>query len=215
MRKIKMDASVLSQKYGEANSLKELFLAVEKEFYQTDEVVCRFIIDGHEVDESAEARLAEANRGQIKILEVHVQTVEKVIASVIGNWIERMPQLIFSTENLSKHIRFNGAEGSLSYFVELIDNCQLLVESLMSISSVLQDRLNVIDQNWQVSEKLMAQAIGEALIAFEKKDFNQLSDVLEYDLANCLQTWQELLKNLIVKLENTHGDLQSPQERDL
>jgi hypothetical protein len=215
MRKIKMESAVLSQKYGNLKNLKDLFQEVEREFYQTDEVVCRFIIDGHEVEESAESRLGETGVDQINTLEVHVQTVEKVISAVIENWIERMPQLIVSTENLSKHIRFNGSDGSLPFFVELIDNCQLLVESLMSISSVLQSKLSTIDEKWRTCEKSMAQVIGEALLAFEKKDYNQLSDVLEYDLANSLQTWQELLKNLLETMGSEHGKIQTQQESSL
>jgi hypothetical protein len=43
---------------------------------------------------------------------------------------------------------------------------------------------------------LTAKTTGDALQAFETKDFVLLSEILEYDLGHVLQNWQELLQNM-------------------
>jgi hypothetical protein len=61
----------------------------------------------------------------------------------------------------------------------------------------------VKSEAWKKAQTQMASAIGEALQAFQKKDFNWLADILEYDLGHALQTWMEQLDQCHLELQNT------------
>jgi uncharacterized protein YpiB (UPF0302 family) len=205
----------LVEKFPQAKTFAEVINGLESEFYKQGEVVCRLIVDGHDVEEASESRLGTLQTDQIQTLEVQLQTPEKLIFLVINNWIEKFPNLINSTEALSKQIRLTGTEGNLQNFVDLIDNCQLLVESLISISTILNEQPNLFGDKWAQNEKKMALAIGEALQGFEKKDFVQLADVLEYDIADSLQTWNDLLKMLSESLGRADAKSKSDIESEL
>lgn len=192
----------LIQKYGETAALDTVFRGIENELKKTGQVVCQFKINGMALDEADEVRLAQATLSEVQTIEVLSQKPSEILDGILSNWCERIPQMITKNDQLAADIRFKGMEGQLNILVSLIDDCQLLVDSLMSIDKVFPDIPLVKSQPWSKAQTQMAQSIGEALTAFQKKDFTQLADILEYDLGHSLQVWVEL----IIELRNQVGD---------
>jgi hypothetical protein len=125
--------------------------------------------------------------------------------NVLRNWSEQIPKMIQMNDDLATQIRFKGIEGQLKTLVDLIDESQLLVDSIISIDTAFSHLPVVQSESWRKAQKLMAHGIGEALQAFQKKDFNWLADILEYDMGHSLQTWMELLENLNQDVKNSTG----------
>jgi hypothetical protein len=121
---------------------------------------------------------------------------------ILENGRVEIPKMIDVNDRLAQDFRFQGVEGRLRAFVSLIDSCQLLVDSLMTIDNLLANSATVQADTWKNAERNMATGIGEALQAFQKKDYTLLADVLEYDLGHSLQSWQELLGQLMVEVNN-------------
>lgn len=192
----------LAAQFAEAKVLGELFRQVEIELGKKNQVVCQFKINGLALTEETERRLKDGSVADIDLLEVKAETSTALMNGILENWCVEIPKMIDINDRLAQDFRFQGVEGRMKAFVSLIDSCQLLVDSVMTIDNLLVSTQTVQAETWKNTERNMATSIGEALQAFQKKDYTLLADVLEYDLGHSLQSWQELLGQLMVEVKN-------------
>ncbi len=185
------------------SNLSELFAAIEQKTLADGHVVCQFRVNGMNFSENDEKRAQEMVIGDIEHVEILVDTPMNLLASVILNWIEDLPRMIQRADLLASGIRDEGLQAQYTPFVRLIDDCQFLTDSLLSIRTFPVAAQTVGQPEWEEAEKETAKAVGESLKAFEKKDSNWLADVIEYDIANSLQKWHELLGGLHGKVSGT------------
>ncbi len=196
MSQLQFEQKDLMERFGADLTLGELFRHIEEDLKSVNEVVCQFKVNGLALDEKGEERLAAALISDVETLEVFSQKPSDILADVLLNWVKQIPALLQRNDELAGEIRFKGVEGQLKSLVELIDQCQLLVDSIISIDSVFPNLTAVKSDSWKQAQRQMAGAIGEALQAFQKKDFNWLADILEYDLGHSLQIWMENLEKM-------------------
>lgn len=195
-----LDKSNLISQFGQDATLSVIFEKIHLQWQEKGEVICQFRINGMNLSEADEGRLAQATLGEVVTIEVDSERPADLLQAVLQNWVTELPTLITNADQLSQEIRFEGIEGKLSSFVNLVDSCQFLVDSLVTLEGVVQTQSWTQSEQWIENEKLTARAIGEALAAFEKKDFNLLSEVVEYDLGHSLQVWLDLLKGFLEKV---------------
>ncbi|GIL16787.1 MAG: hypothetical protein BroJett040_05380 [Oligoflexia bacterium] len=196
-----MTQNELIEKYGtEPKTLGELFKLIEMDLQSSGEVICQFRVNGMRLSQEDEVRMSSFDRDQIDVLEIQSQKPTDLLFELLDNWSLELPKLIESTDQLAGGIRFEGMEGHLKSFVEMIDSCQFLVESLVSLEGVIKTDY-VQSKEWRENALLTSRAIGDALKAFEKKDFVLIAEILEYDLGHSLQIWKELLDGLSQSLK--------------
>jgi hypothetical protein len=205
MNQLNFNKQDLVARFGEEAKLSEVFSQIEKDLKVINEVVCQFKVNGLALDEQGEKRLSDAQVLEVETLVVHSQSPQAILSNVLRNWSDRLPELIQMNDDLAQAIRFQGVDGQLKNLVDLIDESQLLVDSIMSIDTVFSNLEIVGSEAWKKAQRDMAHGIGEALQAFQKKDFNWLADILEYDMGHSLQTWMELLESLKQDVENKAG----------
>lgn len=192
----------LKTKFGAETTLGVVFKALENDLKKVGEVVCQFKVNGMTLDEASEQRLAEVLLGEVETLDVTSQRPTEILQGVLGNWCLQIPKMLEKNDLLSSNFRYKGIEGQLKPLVALVDDCQLLVDSLISIDQVFPQLEVVQSTSWKTAQRQMALAIGEALAAFQKKDFTQLADILEYDMGHSLQVWLDILTGLQESTKN-------------
>lgn len=195
---------LISQDYFDCESLHDLIAQIESEFQKKGQVVCQVIVNDIPLHENDEARMGSARLDEINTLEIKTTEPGSLLREIIHNWLHEFPKMIEMCDQNAEQFRLKGKECEYTAFVRLIDSCQFLTDSLVSVDTIIHvDRF--IDKSiWFNNEELMTQAVGGALGAFEKQDFIQLADVLEYDLANTLQAWFDLVQELDKKLEQMY-----------
>lgn len=196
MSEINFSGADLQKKFGTEATLGSVFRAIENDLKRTGEVVCQFKVNGLTLDEASEQRLAAALLKEVETLDVTSQKPSDILRGVLGNWCLQLPKMIEKNDQLSTNLRFKGLDGQLTLLIAFIDDCQLLVDSLISIDQVFPHIDIVQSGTWKSAQRQMALAIGEALAAFQKKDFTQLADILEYDMGHTLQVWWDILTRL-------------------
>ncbi|MFN7729680.1 MAG: hypothetical protein ACK5P7_11035 [Bdellovibrio sp.] len=207
MKSTMITPAELEQTYFGCDSLKDLIQRLEAEFQKRGEVVCQFVINDLALHESDEVKLGATKMSDIQKVEVRSEKPSALLIDIVHNWELELPKMVTLSDNLAQSLRLKGIEGQYTPFVQLIDSCQFLIESLVSMDSIIDTDLFMDRAIWMQNEKLMTEAVGQALGAFEKKDFAILADVLEYDIANALQAWFDLLKDL-------GGQLRAENEQD-
>ncbi len=200
----------LKQRFHESSTLSEVIRDLEIEFEKSDEVVCQIKVNGVSFTEADEAKYATTPAWDLFSIEVNTKSPQTILVEVVDNWITEVPKMILMNDQLSQELRFQGATGNLKSLVNLIENCQLLVESILSMETLFEGLKTLKEDSWKGAQKIASAAIGEALLAFQKKDFSLMADVLEYDLGHALQTWFDLLssiqKEINQKVHETSSD---------
>lgn len=196
MSQLYFEKQELIGRFGAHATLGEIFGQIENDLKSVKEVVCQFKVNGLALDEAGEKRLASSKLEEVQSIEVLSQQPTAILGDILISWSEQIPSMIKQNDDLASQIRFKGIDGQLKNLVDLIDQSQLLVDSIMSIDTVFSEFPIVQSEKWQSGQKQTANAIGEALEAFQKKDFTWLADILEYDMGHSLQIWMELLESL-------------------
>lgn len=214
MERFKVTGEELRNFYQEQTQLSRVFNDIENDLKATNQVVCRYIVNGLELKESDEARFGTVSLDEIVTLEYMTENSTDLVGEVLRAWIEALPELMTKTEALSKRMRVQGLSGLLKSIHELVQNCEFLIESVMSLKELLGDRYLVTGPvDWGKAEEQSKVTVLEALRALENKDFVLLADVLEYDLNNCLQMWNEHLQVLEKKLNGEYTGQSVPTKQ--
>ncbi|MGZ3772831.1 MAG: hypothetical protein ACXVCY_14575 [Pseudobdellovibrionaceae bacterium] len=200
MDRFKVTGSDLRNFYKENVSLGRVFSDIEQDLRSTNQVVCRYIINGLAINECDEERFSIVKLSEIETLEYLTENSRDLLVLVIKGWIESLPELMNKTESLTKRMRVQGTSGLLKPIHDLVQNCEFLIDSIMTIKTSMGDQfLGASSINWFAAEEASKEAVGQALAAMESRKIGLLADVLDYDLIHVLQMW---LDHLIV-LEKT------------
>jgi hypothetical protein len=216
MERYKVSGEDLRNFYDGNIALERVFSDIEKDLQSTDQVVCRYILNGLEIAEYEEARFSTVTLDQVDTLEYMTENTDDLTKMVLKGWIEAMPELMQATENLARQMRAQGLKGLLRSIHELVQNCEYLIDSTISIKAMMGDKmLSSHPLNWTKTEEHSKKTVSEALRALEKKDFIHLADVLEYDLNHMLEMWTQHLKFLEKALdgEQPGSNLEPEQTR--
>ncbi len=182
--------------YSTASDLGGFIRLLESRLKEKKQVVCQLTVNGMILTEADEKRLSGLPLNEIRFIEVESQELDRLLPDLIDGWIQELPLMMDRTERLSREIKYKGFEGNLKAFVDILDGCQLLIDSLVSLSSTLPCDSQGEKIRWQKAEEMTIRTIGEALKAFEIKDFVLLSEILEYDLNHALQVWHDEMRSL-------------------
>ncbi|MFS4458392.1 hypothetical protein [Bdellovibrio sp. HCB2-146] len=208
MERFKVSGEELRGFYNAGTALEQVFMDIEVDLAATNQVVCRYIINGLEIQEQDEARFSEVTLDQVETLEYLTENSRDLTGIVLRGWIEALPELIQKTENLSKRMRTFGLSGLLKPIHDLVQNCEFLIDSVVTLKAMMGDQfLSGTPGDWSQTEAASKKTVLEALHALENKDFVLLADVLEYDLANVLQMW---MQHLVALERSLNGEPAGP-----
>lgn len=196
MDRFKVSGQELCQHYTDLTPLSRVFSDIERELKENRQVVCQFIVNGVALREEDERQFSTVLLKDVTTLEYLTEKTQTLVEGVLSGWIDAIPELIEKSESLSDKIRHKGVQALLKDIRDLIDNCQFLISSIISLRSILGDSVIASVTKWDEAEVWTEKTLQEALTAFEKKDFAQLADVVDYDLNHGLQLWLGILKNV-------------------
>lgn len=196
MERFKVSGQELRDFYRGETSLGRVFMDIERDLKSNNQVVCQFIVNGMELRESDEQRFSAISLSEVETLEYLAEESASLMGSVISSWIGALPELIINTESLAGRLRRSGSQGTCKAIHDLVENCEYLVGSMVSLKAMMGDRLAGHNLQWPEAEELSHRAVRQALRALENKDFVQLAEILEYDLNHALQIWFESLVQL-------------------
>lgn len=197
MDRFKVSGAELRNFYSENVPLSRVFSDIEQDLRSTNQVVCRYIINGLEINECDEVRFSKVKLDEIDTLEYLTENSRDLTSLVLKGWIESLPELMKSTEHLCRRMRAQGLSGLLKSIYDLVRNCEFLIDSIKTIKASMGDQfLGTCPVDWVQAEKLSAEAVSQAIRAMENRDFTLLADILEYDLNHVLQMWLEHLRVL-------------------
>lgn len=219
MEKYSIEIVDLVKHYSAETKLSQVFADIEGDLNQESRVVCRYIINGMELSETDEFRLSTASLSEIKTIEVLVEDLKGLIVDVVNSWIEALPELVEKTEKFCDSIRtVHGKKQSqfaemssskvspyvmkisMTAFNNLFENCEYLVASLDSLKDVAPQLSIFKEEGWVQAISNMKSVLFQCLTTFEESNFQELANVLEFDLIPCFEAWTKQLIELRIIL---------------
>jgi len=198
MKELTLTRSQVEELKSKCRTIEELIKNLEINQQSEGNVVCQFVINGIKLTDRDEVRMRNLNIKDLESVTLLLEKPDNLILEIVKNWQEEIPKIITYADGLSSLVRERGVESQIASFIQLIESCQLLVQSLISISNVIDTQKIFETGQWYISENLLAEAVGETLKVFDQRDSKILADVIEYDLANALMNWLEIF-NILVK----------------
>jgi hypothetical protein len=186
----------LVNQFGADMELVALINHFEDEFEKKGEVICRVCINDLPLNEEEEKKFGNTPIKYIQSLEIETEDPNQLVIEVLQKWRSDLPSLIASADSIAQKMRFEGLEKTYSHFSQFIDACHLLVSSLASIRTLIGDKSLVQIDEWSTAEKQLWRCFDDLVSAFNTKNENLIADIIEYDLANALQTWLNLLNKI-------------------
>lgn len=196
MERFKVGGEELRQHYPNGTTLSRVFSDIERELKQESRVVCQFIVNGLALEEKDEARFSKLDLGEVQTLEYLSQGQGQIVGEVLNSWLDALPELMRNGEKLALRLKDGKIEGRLKDFHDLVENCEFLIGSLISLRGLLGDGGTAKLVEWERIEILTRTTVAQILAAFEKQDLVQLSELIEYDLNHSLECWRLMLIEL-------------------
>ncbi len=197
--------SDLLHNFKSDSTLSSLIQRIEDQQRIFKKVVCSVKVNGLLFSSEDEKKYKDLQVNEITSLEVGIESIDLIIFEVNQKWLESIPKLITQAESLALQIRYKGVEGVFKKLVQLVEDYQLLVDTLISLKSLKVSEEITGTARWDANEELTVKCIHECIHSLQKKDYNTLSDVLEYDIAHTLQEWHEFLQRLAAKQIENHS----------
>lgn len=196
MSHLSLNQQDLLQIFEPQTELDFIIRHYEIEFEQRGEVICQIRLNNLNLSEEDEQRFRATPLALIHSLEMDTEDPNQLFHDVLTYWRTQLPSLIKSADRLSMSLRFKSIDQNAVELSQFIDQSHLLVNSLNSISSICIHKDIVLPPEWSTCEKNLWKAFNELLDSFNDRDTTTMAEVIEYDLANALQTWLEVLSKI-------------------
>lgn len=210
MQRFKINGQELVKFYSDTTRLAQVFSDIEMDLKSQNRVVCQYIINGKKIAEEDEIAFSDWTLSEVKTLEYLSEGISNLVVDVVQTWIKALPEFVQQIDKLSEELRFDSATKSRAAVLDMIENCEYLVDSLIPIKSLLGDSVAAGLDSMVQAEEQTRKALKEAITALEKKDFVLLADIIEYELTTALQSWhQGLIHMLPVVQESAKKDVEN------
>lgn len=156
-------------------------------------VICKIKINDRFVDEEEEQLLHKMSLKTVNQIEVHYSSSKDLIKSTMVNIVKLIDTTVSMCYSLADiEIKTEDFPNQLG---GVIRNGQLMIESLREVYN-LNMRAHVLKHLalWKNSESEIEQVLQIVITLFEHKKWNEMQDILKYDLPEALLMWQDTLE---------------------
>jgi len=210
MQRFKINGSELVKFYSDSTKLAKVFSDIEMDLKSQNRVVCQYIINGKKIAEEDEVAFSGWNLSEVTTLEYLSEGISNLVVDVVQTWIKALPEFVEQVDKLAEELRFESNSKSRSAVLDVIENCEYLVDSLIPIKSLMGDSVAAGLDSMVQAEEQTRKALNEAIKALEKKDFVLLADIIEYELTTALQSWHQGLHHMLpVVQESANKDVEN------
>lgn len=198
MEVLNFNKAEIENKYKACDNLKELIHRLEDEVSASGKVICKISVNGLALSEQDEDKFATTRMAEIESIQLQVNNVDDVVSTTILLLKDFIANTKAHSAFLSEKFRHSGETVGAHAFTELIQQVQNLIQALMALKPHLVDwsAQPEFEQDWVKSVQHMLATLQELSVAYEKQDFVLVSDVLEYELDNSLDSWSVIINQI-------------------
>lgn len=207
------DDQILNE-FRECKNLKGVVTHLEDWYSQEGKFVCEIRVNGLLLEEDDENRFAQTSLAEIRELSVSVSSLAEIVEDVHRAFLDCIPSLQETALRASEFFRGGNFAKAQNIFAALLEGCQWLVDTLAHTrrASVRYSSKVFSDERWHEVEKEFSKNIRQILVAFEKRDYALMADILEYEITEILESWLSLLSESSIFSKNENSEAETALE---
>lgn len=186
----------IAKNFPEANNLEGVIDALCNWTQQRGRVVCSITVNGVRLNESEEKKFSKMPVREISEIKTESQTPEELLDESLIGCREHLKKLLEAYEKISFLFRQQDIHYAHRYHRYAIDSMQQFFEIVSHYRILYEATREALPIRWAELEKLVPAVLDQILAAYEKKDYNLVADLLEYDLLGLLEDWDKLINQI-------------------
>lgn len=187
--------SEIGKQFEGCATLSDVIARLEHDFSGRGEVICEIRINGMLLKDDDESKFAGSRLEEISDLAIASENPHSLVGEALQSAREYLPRVREACVRTADAFRGQDQHEAQVKFAEAAEGCQWFVDTIHSIRGAC-DGISVplADRGaWQKAEVNLARVVNEVLVAYQKKDFVLIADLLEYELHNVLDEWEAVL----------------------
>ena len=156
-------------------------------------------INGQPYEQAVMGPPTDVLRGRIGHLEVETLDASEVALHFLKQSSHYLRTISVSSEKVAEMFRTSDEREASEYYLQTLDSLQLFIQVLSTSRETLNldFKRTLVDGSWpEMHLERLSSLVQEMLSAQEQEDWILLADLLQYDLAEALSTWQEIMPQI-------------------
>ncbi len=189
------DEAEIQRQFADCRDLKEIIARLERDFSARGEVICEIRVNGLVLRESDEISFAGSRLGEIRQLAIASERPEDLIRDAMASALDYIPRVRAACETAADLFRGNDLRLAQTRFTEVLDGCQWLVDTIVSLRGAADGigRPILLRDGWSEAETHFSGVINQILASHQSHDSALTADLVEYELNNVLERWANVL----------------------
>lgn len=192
----------IARDFEDCSTVGDVIHRLEKMAASKGEVICEIRVNGQLISEVEEARFMDDPqkmnpRSAIQSLSIRSDRPEHLIGQALRSTISFIPLLSKASIDTAQCFRDGDVHKGSEQLNEALEGCQWFVETIHHARGAASGIGFGVHQaeRWQQAEKMLFQVVNELTTTFDRKDYTQVADLLEYELTAALEMWTPVLSH--------------------
>lgn len=180
---------------GKCENLQQVVATMDTQVRKEGRVICAVFVNGNRLSEEDENQLASMGLNEIHSLEFETDDPQSLVRSTLDAQLSLMAEVERLGGAAAASFRALDIGRGQGYLISLLDACRWLTDALVALKGAQSflDALAVDQKQWVAAEQKFHRLVADILFAVERQDYILLGDLLEYELANGLAGWRDLI----------------------
>lgn len=186
----------LNKKFPQSQTLGEIINALTAWNQMQGRVVCSVSVNGIKLKEEEERKFSQVKLAEIQEIRVESETPENLLEESLMGCREYIEKLIFAFEKISELILAKDYSYALHYQEIALEAFQAFYELATHFSIVYGSCRGGLSQEWEEAEAQTPHILSQIIEGYEKKDYQLVADLLEYEMLTVLEKWKSEIYKL-------------------
>ncbi len=207
MKKLKVTRTSHPATFRTCKNLGQLIASIEKEGEAQQLFVTKVYLNGKPMDEDEENLLDSLSTNEVESLEFNLSTIQEMIKNSIADIIASIQTTQLKAIEFCKEFRAKESLDDEKVKFVLVQ-CRSIIESLEQIFVAHHhDTFRIRHLSlWHEAEKELTNILQGILQGRRISSYDFLSDLIEYDLVQALDQWEEVLEKELLENAAFSGD---------
>ncbi len=206
MKNLKVSRSSHPMTFKKCKNLGELVAVVEKEGEADNLFITQVILNNKIMDEEEEKLLTSLSVNEIESMVFKMATISEIVRETLADTLYAIQSTQSKAIEFAKSFRQNFEVDDEKVKFTLIQ-CRQIINSLEEIFCAHQNETFLIKHHslWNEAEKELTNILQCIFQTRKMPGFNMLCDLMEYDLVQALDQWEEVIEKELLENSSLNG----------
>ncbi|PIU68749.1 MAG: hypothetical protein COS84_00615 [Armatimonadetes bacterium CG07_land_8_20_14_0_80_40_9] len=185
-------------------NLKEALDKIKEELKEKNLVVTKVLVDGKEIPLLQEVVWKERAVSEIEKVEVSSANPRELTIAGVLDSLTILPKINESLREAVRLIQTGSQEKGLNLLAEALEGLNwfnVVIQGVEKVLGIELSSFSIKGVDLLKKREELVEVLRKALSSFQNRDFVNLGDLIEYELAPQIESWLEVIPDLIKEVD--------------